>query len=123
MTTVTARDRVASAALVIANAGAAVYVLDDPDLFISATPTFVLGLALILLALPALLAAAFGRIGRLAVEGLFVNGVLWALVTVLFAQAQATSAAAWGVVLVFVAATVAVFALWVGIHRREVRGS
>lgn len=118
MAIVTARDRVASAALVIANAGAAMYVLDDPDLFISSTPTFVLGLALILLALPALLAAALGRIGKLADEGIFVNGVLWTLVTALFIQAQATNLARWGIALVFVAATVATFALWVGIHRR-----
>lgn len=112
------RDRVSFAALGLANVGAGVYIASEPAYIGRDGFVTVLAVVGILLALPPLIAALAGWMGRLADEGLFVNGIYWAFITALFALAR-HDAWDWGLSLILGAATIASFGLWLSVHQRE----
>jgi len=120
MTRLSAQTRASCAALAIANVGAGMYVIDDDQVLDAGHSSLIFGLALILLALPAGVAATLGTRSRWSDEGTFVNAVAWVFVTVLSAQAHHEDLAAYGVALILFAGTLATLALWWGFTRQEV---
>lgn len=113
--------RVSAAALVVANIGAGMFVGANPDV-LNDQLGWAFGLVLIVLAAPAAVTATLGEHTRFLDEGVFASGVAWVLVTALFVQALPFTLAWVGLSLVLVAATIATFALWLGLSRQEAVG-
>lgn len=115
----TVQNRVSATALAVANVGAGVYVGSDDAVLAAGGWSWVFGLVMILLALPAGIAAVLGNRSRFLDEGLFVNGIAWVFTTALFLQAHAGSLASGGLATILLAATLATFSLWLGFSRQE----
>jgi hypothetical protein len=120
MTRLSTQTRVECAALAVANVGAGMYVAGDDMVLDAGGFSLAFGLALILLALPAGVAATLGTRSRFSDEGTFLNAMAWVFVTVMSVQAHHENTAAYGLALVLLAGTLATFALWWGFARQEV---
>lgn len=118
----TLQNRVSATALAMANVGAGVYVGSDDAVLEAGGWSWVFGIVMILLALPAGAAAVSGNRTRFSHEGLFINGIAWVFTTALFLQAHYGSLASAGLATVLLAATLATFSLWLGLSRQEAAG-
>lgn len=119
MERLTLQNRVASVSLTVANVGAGVYVGADDAVLGAGGWSWVFGVAMILLALPAGIAATTGDRTRFSDEGVFINGIFWVFTTVLFLQAHYGSLASAGLATILFAGTLATFSLWLGYSRQE----